>query len=103
MPSGHETQRVWGYTPLCNSRSDFTQSRPLCKVTPVILHGDVSTEKGRGGGRTSTDPTHARPPWKDAGLSPAATSAACRGTSLIRNSPHPGPYSRAMPRVLGGF
>ena len=27
-----------------------------------------------------------------------------RGTSLIRNRPHPGPYSRAMPRavVLGG-
>ena len=25
-----------------------------------------------------------------------------RGTSLIRNSPPPGPYIRNMPRVLGG-
>ena len=26
----------------------------------------------------------------------------CSGTSRIKNSPHLGPYSRAMPRALGG-
>ena len=47
---------IWGYNPVQDDRSDFTQSRPLygdicphvlrtpVQVTPVILHGVVSPE-----------------------------------------------------------